>query len=281
MTLAAAWIESTPGGNSPLCFASDSRTTPGPIEGVTKVMLFGRDDLAGVWAGDYRYAMLITTYLDAVFTASDAMRRRDISVRQALSQARGAVHEHLKRSMNPDVRRSERVEEVQRPEPVVVLVGGYSVLEQEYYVLSIEWLQAVAKRPARWKCSVNRLDASVVLFIGDELPAARLRARNARDHRVPVHANDWRMEPLASIYCACVDESHPSRTIGGALQLAKTFRHGSARAYAVDDSLRGDSITFRGAAVNPRARRDLDAAGLIVSLECWNLETAYFGRGSL
>jgi hypothetical protein len=78
MTLAAMWIEAKERGNRPLCAASDSRTTPGPIEGVSKVVLFGRDDLVGVWAGDYRYAYLVVSHLDAIFTAFEAMRRRNV-----------------------------------------------------------------------------------------------------------------------------------------------------------------------------------------------------------
>src|SRR3954470_11045561 len=105
MTLAAVWIESKAMGNRPLCFASDSRTTPGPIEGVTKVVLFGREDLAGVWAGDFRYASILVNHLDAVCTASDAMRRRDVDVARALRRAMRTVQDHLDRSMKPPVPR--------------------------------------------------------------------------------------------------------------------------------------------------------------------------------
>src|SRR3954451_22369046 len=101
MTLAAVWIEGKAVGNRPLCFASDSRTTPGPIEGVTKVVLFGREDLAGVWAGDFRYASLVVSHLDAVFTASEVMRRRDVEVVDALRKAMTSVKRHLTHSTNP------------------------------------------------------------------------------------------------------------------------------------------------------------------------------------
>jgi hypothetical protein len=208
------------------------------------------------------------------------MRRRDIDVRQALSQAREAVREHLKRSMNPVVPPGERVAEIQTPGQVVVLVGGYSVAEQAYYVLIVEWLEATTKRPGRWKCSMSRVAPDQVVFVGDEVPLARSRARKARLQRIPEHANDWRMEPLASIDYACVDESHASRTIGGALQLAKTYRHGSARAYAIADPMRTEDVTYRGAAINLRARREMEGAGLVVTLEAWNLRTGYFERAT-
>jgi hypothetical protein len=88
VTLAAVWVEARGADRDALCFASDSRTTPGPIEGVTKVILFGRSDLAAVWAGDYRYATLLVNHLDAVFTASDAMRRRDVDLTRAFARGR-------------------------------------------------------------------------------------------------------------------------------------------------------------------------------------------------
>lgn len=277
MTLAAVWIETTPGGNGPLCFASDSRTTPGPIDGVTKVSLFGREDLVGVWAGDYRYAMLIMSHLDAVLTASDAMRRRDIDVRGAFGQAREAVKAHLERAMDPPVPLRQRVVGVQRPEPVVVLVGGFSIREQAYYLLRVEWL---ARKRSRWKCSVVRIEPGDVIFIGDELPLARARARKARTQRLPDHEDDWRMEPLSSIHFACVDTTERSRSVGGALQLAKTYRHGSARAYAISEPAAGEDVTYRGAIINQRARRELEGAGLLVSLESWDTQACHFVRGS-
>jgi hypothetical protein len=74
MTLEAVWIEMRDRGSWPLCFKrfeDDAR----PHRGVTKVILLGREDVAAVWAGDYRYAIILAAHLDALFTSSDAMRR--------------------------------------------------------------------------------------------------------------------------------------------------------------------------------------------------------------
>jgi hypothetical protein len=99
VTLAAAWVEARGRDRGALCFASDSRTKPGPIEGVTKVILFDRSDIAAVWAGDYRFATLLVNHLDAVFTASDAMRRRDVDLARGLVRAVESIKHHLARTL--------------------------------------------------------------------------------------------------------------------------------------------------------------------------------------
>lgn len=76
MTLAAMWIESHKGWQKALCFPSDSRTSPGPIDGVTKVLLFSRPDVAAVWAGDFRYASILAGHLDVVLSATPKRRER-------------------------------------------------------------------------------------------------------------------------------------------------------------------------------------------------------------
>jgi hypothetical protein len=99
MTLAAVWLEQTATAPA-LCFASDSRTMPGPIEGVAKVTLFGRSDIAAVWAGDFRYAGLVVAHLDAFFNSTDAMRARDVDVVHALEAAGRAAKRHLDTAIN-------------------------------------------------------------------------------------------------------------------------------------------------------------------------------------
>jgi hypothetical protein len=273
MTLAAVWVEARAQGNSPLCFASDSRTTPGPLEGVTKVVLFGRTDLAGVWAGDYRYAMLLISHLDAVFTASEAMRRRDIDVAHALRQAGSSVRDHLGRSMNPSVPAWQRNADGRSPEKMSVLVGGYSIIEAAYFVLRIDWLD----RAKHWRIGVSRVDPEVAIFVGDDCQGARARSRQARQYREQDERDGWSMEPLNAIYRACVDPN--KRTIGGAVQFAKAYMHGSTRAYAITEPACGDAVYVRGTRVDARGVREMATAGLVIDLSRWVLSGAYFLPG--
>jgi hypothetical protein len=271
MTLAAVWIETRPGGSSPLCFGSDSRTTPGPLEGVTKVVLFGREDLAAVWAGDYRYASLLVSHLDAVFTASDAMRRRDIDVERALRQAAQSVKKHLERATRPAVPLHELNRDAQLPGRTTLLVGGYSISASRYVVLRVDWTPA----DLQWRTQVLPLASENAVFIGDDISGAKSRAKQARAHRVPPSAADWRMEPLAALYRACVDNN--KRTIGGSIQLAKAYRHGSARAYGIAEPASSEDILIRGTIADARARRELVADGLILDLSRWSFRDGYFG----
>ena len=265
MTLAAVWVEARDQGSQPLCFASDSRTTPGPIDGVTKVILFGREDIVGVWAGDFRYAAILMSHLDAVFTASDAMRRRDIDVARAFRQAVPAIKRHLNASMKPVVPPFQLNPDAQAPERTTILVGGYSIVEGAHMLLRIDCIP----HDGIWKVGVTQIESSRVVFIGDERKSAKDVAKRARAQRRPVTTSDWRMEPLAAIHLACRNPKAP--TIGGDLQLAKTYMHGSSRAYGFVDPLNDEATVVRGTRVDARGARELAAAGLVIDLSSWLL----------
>jgi hypothetical protein len=271
MTLAAIWIEERTHGNQPLCFASDSRTTPGPVDGVTKVILFGREDVAAVWAGDFRYASILASHLDAVFTASDAMRRRDIDVARAFRQAVVTVKNHLDTSMTPAVPAFQRNPDAQLPERTTLVAGGYSVVEAAHMLFRIDW----TPHDRRWKLSVTRADPTQLVFIGDERKTAKTVAKRARAHRSGFeNSSSWHMEPLAAIHLACIDGNSP--TIGGDLQLAKAFMHGSARAYGFVDPILSDAVSVRGTCVDARAARELAGSGLLIDLSTWLLTHGSF-----
>jgi hypothetical protein len=275
MTLAAAWIESKDNGNRPLCFASDSRTTPGPIEGVTKVVLFGREDLAGVWAGDYRYASMLVSHLDAVFTASDVMRRRDVDVLHALRRAMASVQRHLTESTSPAIASFQQNAEAQMPERTAVLVGGYSLTQSSHMLLRIEWTPS----DRRWRGRVDPVDSSEVVFIGDEVKRARRVARQIRSRRA-LSSTDWKMEPLATIHNACEDANR--RTVGGRLQLAKAYMHGATGAYGFVDPLRSNDVFVRGARVDARAAQEVASNGRLIDLSRYVLSAgAYASRASI
>ncbi len=269
VTLAAVWVEARGRGRDALCFASDSRTQPGPIEGVTKVILFGRSDIAAVWAGDYRYATLLINHLDAVFTASDAMRRRDVDLARGFPRAVEAIRRHLDLTTAPAVPAHERNQGAARPEQTTILAGGYSLVKSSYLLLRIQ-----CTRDEEWRVGVTQVDPTRIVFVGDELHSANHVSKQARIHRIPTSDSDWRMEPLAAIHNACEDRK--KRTIGGGLQMAKVYRHGNARAYAFMDSARGTEVLVRGTKVDQRASNELEAAGLLVDLSQWNLASASF-----
>lgn len=264
MTLAAVWLESRGVGSDALCFASDSRTLPGPVEGVTKVILFGRSDIAAVWAGDYRFATLLINHLDAVFTASDAMRRRDVDLVQAFPQAIESTRQHIARAMTPSVPVRELNPDAARPEKTTVLVGGYWLTESRYLLMRMQW-----SKDGQWLASVSRVASDRVVFIGDELHAANYVSKQARAHRLPASESDWRMEPLAAIHNVIVDRNRSS--IGGALQMAKVYMHGNARAYGILEAAGSGDVSVRAATVDRRAALELEAAGLIIDLSLWNL----------
>jgi hypothetical protein len=130
--------------------------------------LFGRGDLAGVWAGDYRYASLLVSHLDAVLSASEAMWRRDVAVALALRRGMVTVQRHLTASMQPDVPWFQQNAEAQLPERTTIPVGGYSVIEGTHMLLRMDW------RPGdrRWRVRVSPVDSTKAIFIGDDLKTA-------------------------------------------------------------------------------------------------------------
>ena len=271
MTLAAIWIESRDGDNQQLCFASDSRTTPGPIEGVTKVVLFGREDLAAAWAGDFRYASIVANHLDAVFTTSEAMRRRDIDVAVAFRRAVTAVQEHLDTSITPAVPHFELNAGAQEPERTSIVVGGYSITESAFKLLRLDWVPASGRR---WRVRVETARADQVVFLGDRRKWAHQVIRRARRLRGP-DIDTWRMEPLAAIHMACWDPKAP--TIGGRLQLAKAYIHGSARSYGFVDPMHDDGVWVRGTRIDSRAVKELAMRGLLVDIGSWRTDHGMYG----
>lgn len=273
MTLAAVWVEGKEVGNQPLCFASDSRTKPGPIDGVTKVLLFGREDIAGVWAGDYRYAALLASHLDAVFTASETMRRRDVDVALALRRAVSTVETHLTTSITPNVPTFQQNTDAQTPERTVILVGGYSIREDSHIIFRLEW----SLRDRKWRARVDRMDPQKIIFIGDERTGASQVARRARTHRDP-DADDWQMEPLVAIHNACEDKNKD--TIGGRPQLVKAYMHGSTRPYGFIDPHDG-SVSVRSTLVDRRAANELALSGRLIDLGTYRLNSGSYATHRL
>ena len=114
-------------------------------------------------------------------------------------------------------------------------------------------------------------------LLGTSCTLANYVSRQARSHRIPASQSDWRMEPLAAIHNACEDRKRP--TIGGCPQMAKVYRHGSARAYGFLDPSRGRDVIVRGTRVDRRAAIELKVGGLLIDLSRWNLvKAAYPGR---
>jgi hypothetical protein len=268
MSLGAVWIDQQSPNSRQLCFASDSRTSPGPIDGVTKVILFGRTDVAAVWAGDYRYASLILANLDAFFTSSSTIRNRDVDVAQALRSAIDPIKRHLRESVTPPVPFFNQNKPARVPEPTSIVIGGYSIKRSEFHVLAIEWPLDQHK----WKISTRPLGPNEVIFIGDDRARARSHAKQARAHRDPI-SRTWRMEPLAAIHMAIVDPKSP--TIGGVPQLAKALVHGVARPYAFLEGPSG-SVRSRGATVPARGARELMAADRVIDLSLWLLDAGQY-----
>lgn len=262
MTLAAMWIDSSDGG-SRLCFASDSRTTPGPIDGVTKVVLFGRSDVAGVWAGDYRYAALLVSHLDAFFTASEAMRQRDVDLGRALAQAAVSVQRHLRAALGVNLPRHDVTPEAQEPGETTLVVGGYSIRLGKFVALRI----AYRPNPGRWSTSTMDVDPARVTFLGDGLSLAKRWARLARQHVDP-NATIWRMEPLLAVDRAIAADA--LRSVGGMPQLAKAFVQGRALPYGFLNPESGE-VWSRSTRVSTKGARELAAARRLIDLGLWRL----------
>jgi hypothetical protein len=239
---------------------------------MTKVHLFRRTDVAAVWAGDFRYAWLALNHLDAIFTASAAMRDRDIDVARAFAKSVPSLKQHLKDSTQPLIPAFAINRAAQEPERTTVLVGGYSLVEGSPVVLRIDW----TPNTGRWDTGVSRLSPEDVVFIGDDRRHATQNARRARRYVRPTRETGWRMEPLAAIHRAIEDQS--VRTVGGRLQLAKSYMHGATRAYGIVDSVRSSEICVLGHPVEARAARELMAARLVLDLSAWNLEGAAYAR---
>lgn len=256
MTLAAVWIDRQGADSAQLCFASDSRTTPGPIEGVTKVMLFGRPDIAAVWAGDYRFASLLLAHLDAYFTSYSAMKNRDIDVARALGLAIHPLRRHLISSVSPAVPAFVQAAAAQTPGTTSVVVGGYSIRLAEFWVLRI------VGGAHGWRVWTHPLEETRAIFIGDKTNGALQNARRIRSKRDPA-STTWRMEPLAAIHRAIEDRNLD--TIGGVPQLAKAFVHGAAMAYGLLDPISG-LVTSRATAVDSRGSRELADANRLIDL---------------
>lgn len=278
MTLAAAWIECRDPERpnfGRLCFASDSRTTPGPIEGVTKVLLFSRPDIAAVWAGDFRYAALLSSHLDVALSATAQMRDRAVDVARLLQLARPQVVDHLQATTVSDTKSFLVNPEAQVPERMTMLVGGYSIEYSRWVTMRISWDPSAR----RWRASVNWVVPSQVTWIGDRRYCERARTLSKRIRRRRSQtACDWHMEPLAVIDNYRRDVNATS--IGGDPQLAKVFIHGAALSYAIREPL-CDDVTIRGSRFTGVIMEEHRAQNLFVDMSRWSLHDAAYGRSQV
>lgn len=278
MTLAAMWLEARDPSNPDvgrLCFASDSRTTPGPIEGVTKVLLFTRPDIAGVWAGDFRYAALLANHLDVALSATARMRDRAIDVARLFRSTREKVIEHLTATMQSDSESFLVNPAAQAPGRMVMLVGGYSITHSRFIAMRISWDPSAE----RWEASVKWVVPSQISWIGDKPYCSRARwlAKKIRSNRSD-QANDWHMEPLAVIDYYRRDPSASS--IGGDPQLAKVFMHGAALSYALLDPMT-DEIAVRGSRLQGEVVDEFRSQNLLVEMSRWSLQDAAYSAAQL
>jgi hypothetical protein len=255
-----------------LCFASDSRTTPGPIEGVAKVLLFSRPDIAAVWAGDFRYAALLSNHLDVALSATAQMRDRAVDVARLLRLARPQVVDHLEATMVSGTKSFLVNPGAQSPERMTMLVGGYSIEYSQWVMMRVSWMPSAK----RWQASVNWVNPSQISWIGDRRYCERARALSKRIRRQRSEtASDWHMEPLAVIdnYRRDVNAS----SIGGDPQLAKVFIHGAALSYAIREPL-CDDVTIRGSRFTGLIMEQYRNQNLFVDMARWSLREAAYGR---
>ena len=151
-----------------------------------------------------------------------------------------------------------------------MVLGGYSIVKSKFVLLRIEWL---ADRE-RWRVTVADAKPNRVIYIGDERKPAKQLAKRARAYRRPTATDSWHMEPLAAIAFACGNPA--MRTIGGSLQLAKAYIHGSTRAYGFVDPMRSSAVWVRGTQVNKRAALELLRSGLLIDTSSWQLNHGSF-----
>jgi hypothetical protein len=270
MTLAAMWVESRSSEGGTLCFASDSRTRPGPIEGVSKVLLFSRSDIAGVWAGDFRYAALLADHLDIALASTEQMRTRAMDVHRLFRATQQQITDHLSATMvstadaliNPAA---------QDPDRMTMLIGGYSISDSKFMTIRITWRES----QQRWVVSVQPVDPGQISMIGNKSHTERAKwmARKIRRHRHG-SGDDWHMEPLAAIDYYRREQN--AATIGGDLQLAKAFMHGAAAPYGIKQPLE-EMISVRGTRFGPRVAEEYRARNLLVDMSRWSLGEAAYG----
>jgi hypothetical protein len=273
MTLAAVWIDDRD-DSSTLCFASDSRITPGPIDGIAKVTFFGRSDLVGVWAGDFAYASLVLNKLSGFLTASENIRSRQVDLGRVFASAIPVLRNHL-----ASVTKAIENDDLKAPlESTQVIVGGYSILQGTFMHTSISFHLG----KGRWEFSHGTFERDKLVFIGDrpERKLARTRSRSHRSRRNPnLGATGWRMEPLKVIADICVAATSP--TVGGNVQFAKAYKHGETLALPTTAISEQSRLTLGGTLVEERAERKFRAAGLAVDLEIWNPDLCYFASGEV
>jgi hypothetical protein len=260
-----------------MSFASDSRTTPGPIDGVSKVVVFRREDIAAVWSGDLRYAAFALSHLDALFSSTDAMRRRDIDVRSAFGFRAVSVRERLSDAIRPLVPALRANPEAIEPGPTSMIVGGYSLDANAYLMLRLDW----GPTDGRWAVSIREVNPTYPVYLGDDKKlrrAARESAKHARRVREAATNESWKMEPLRAIQLACEDRRID--TVGGDLQLAKAFRHGSTRTYGFAIPMGRHEASVLGVRLGPIVRSELERSHLLIDTERWLPDDCVFAACS-
>jgi hypothetical protein len=273
MTVAAVWIEDKLDASA-LCLASDSRLSPGPVDGISKVALFARPDIAGVWAGDFAWASLILNKLDGLFGSSENMVTRQIDVRIAFLRATGVLRTQIPASVSesPTLFHNEHL---QHPvSETSVVAGGFSILYQRFFVLKIQTMSESAK----WKITMRPLQHSDLIVIGDipERQATRKAAKRMRSNRQyrGVGRPGWHMEPLKALSDQCAEGG--SRSVGGDLQFAKVYRHGATLTFATTVPDFPELVSVRGTRLDRKASKEQIQKKLVIDQSGWDHEDCYF-----
>lgn len=87
-------------------------------------------------------------------------------------------------------------------------------------------------------------------------------------------AQDWHMEPFAAIDAYSRDPHVYS--VGGSVQLAKAFVHGTARGFAIREPLSKEA-TLRGSRLSATVTAEYEGQNQLIDMARWSLSGAYYG----
>lgn len=227
MTLLAVWAR-TAGKDEELIIAADSRLTGGlDWDGCPKIVSLPRTDCLLAFAGDTYLTYPLMLQVQNAFQATESIRMRRTDLTGAMNRALLILNQ-----MRLNIDWGSREEE-DYTETLFLLVG-YSWRESRFRAWRLKYRKKYKKFSFLPVEGIPGLRPDTLIYFGgDQTGRATGCLASILKEKNLLTSGPIDMEPLSALLAMIEDESEGTRSIGGAPQIAKIYRHANVDHFAV------------------------------------------------
>jgi hypothetical protein len=258
MTLLAVWVRTT-GRDEELVLAADSRLTGGlRWDGCPKIVALPRSDCLLAFAGDTYLSYPLMLQVQNAFAAFEAIRTRRMDLVGAMHHALRVVNQ-MKLGIDSWPSDGER-----DYSDTLFLLAGFSWRRSRYEVWRLVYRRRHRKFRFLQVTGIRGLGENrLVHFAGDETSRATSALARYLAANGTLTSGAVDMEPMQALLEVAMDESDATRSIGGAPQVAKIYRHQNINHFAVQWPPGSQEAYFFGRRVLPAEKVNVPVMSLV------------------